>query len=94
VDLSRRVAPVPKLAPVREGKRGSFLGWWLEASHQFAGIDHEAMCKLEDVVEGDKEARPRRGRSRCAPGHTGHHHATADASQTDTTPETGQQHNQ
>ncbi len=41
--------------------------------------------------EGDQ---PRRGRSRCAPGHPGHHHATATARQTDTTPETGQQHNQ
>ena len=28
------------------------------------------------------------------PGHTGHHYATAAASQTDTTPETGRQHNQ
>jgi hypothetical protein len=36
----------------------------------------------------------RRGRSRCVPGHSGRHHATTTASQTDTTPETGHQHNQ
>jgi hypothetical protein len=41
-----------------------------------------------------KGAHPRRGRSRCAPGHTGHHRATATTSQTDTALETGQQHNQ
>ncbi len=36
---------------------------------------------------------PRRGRSRCVPGHPVHHHAAASASQTDSTPETGQHHN-
>jgi hypothetical protein len=37
-------------------------------------------------------ARP--GRSRCAPGHTGHHRTTGPDSQTDISPETGHQHNQ
>ena len=36
----------------------------------------------------------RRGRSRCAPGHPGHHHATAPRKQTDSRPETGHPHNQ
>ena len=36
----------------------------------------------------------RRGRSRCPPGHTGRHRATAVTGQTDTTPETRHQHNQ
>ena len=36
----------------------------------------------------------RRGRSRCAPEHTGRHRATAVTGQTDTTPETRHQHNQ
>jgi hypothetical protein len=36
----------------------------------------------------------RRGRSRCVPGHAGHHHATDTTSQPGTTPETGQKHNQ
>ena len=37
---------------------------------------------------------PRRGRSRCAPGHTGHHRAPPAPGQTDTTPENRHQHNQ
>ena len=41
-----------------------------------------------------KGASSRRGRSRCAPGHTGQHHAPACGKQTDTQPETGHQHNQ
>ncbi len=41
-----------------------------------------------------KGGTPRRGRSRCAPGHTGHRHPPRHHQQTDITPETGQQHNQ
>jgi len=36
-----------------------------------------------------KGGQSRRSRSRCAPGHPGHHHATATAGQTDTAPEPG-----
>jgi hypothetical protein len=43
---------------------------------------------------GTRGGTARRGRSRCAPGHTGHHSTAAPISQTDTTPETGHQHNQ
>ena len=37
---------------------------------------------------------PRRGRSRCAPGHPGHHRTTSPGNQTDIRPENGHQHNQ
>jgi hypothetical protein len=41
---------------------------------------------------GTKGGTARRGRSRCAPGRPGYHRADTLASQTDTTPESGQQH--
>jgi hypothetical protein len=42
---------------------------------------------------GTKGGTARRSRSRCVPGHPGHRHPATPASQTDTTPETGHQHN-
>ena len=47
-----------------------------------------------DHPSDTKGGPPRRGRSRCAPGHTGHHRAPPHQEQTDTTLETGRQHNQ
>jgi hypothetical protein len=43
---------------------------------------------------GTKGATARRGRSRCVPGHPGHHHTTVHRTQTDSRPETGHPHNQ
>jgi hypothetical protein len=63
--------------------------------HLLAAAQHPASTRLTrtNSTNGKEGDQPRRGRSRCAPGHTGHHHATAATTQTDTTPETGQRHN-
>jgi len=47
-----------------------------------------------DHPSDTKGGTARRGRSRCAPGHTGHHRATGVTGQTDTRPQTRHQHNQ
>jgi hypothetical protein len=71
-------------------------GWpWKQAFPPLlAAALHPADTRLTTTNSTNRKKgdQPRRGRSRCAPRHTGHHHATATTSQTDTTPETGQQH--
>jgi hypothetical protein len=47
-----------------------------------------------NLPHGTKGEPSRRGRSRCAPGHTGQHTLQSPRQQTDTTPKIGQQHNQ
>ena len=64
--------------------------------HLLAAALRPARTRLTstDHPSDTKGGTARRGRSRCAPGHTGRQRSTATASQTDTTPETGHQHNQ
>jgi len=64
--------------------------------HLLAAAKRPASTRLTSTSHpsGTKGGTARRGRSRCAPGHPGQHRATASASQADTTPETGHQHNQ
>jgi len=64
--------------------------------HLLAAALRAARARLisTDRPNDTKGGTARRGRSRCAPGHPGRHHAATPASQTDTPPETGRQHNQ
>jgi hypothetical protein len=57
---------------------------------------HSASTRLTSTDRpSDKKGEPsRRSRSRCTPGTPGNRSTTATASQTDTTAETRQQHNQ
>jgi len=57
---------------------------------------HLARTHLTSTIDPcDTKGEPsRRGRSRCAPGHTGQHPMPPLRQPTDTTPEIGQQHNQ
>ena len=61
-----------------------------------AAAVHPARTRLTSTnyTSGTEGEPPQRGRSRCQPGHTGRHHTPSRKSQTDTSPETGHQHNQ
>ena len=76
------------------GPRGAGAGPDGEAGRAPA-LRPASTCLTSTISPSDRRGgTARRGRSRCAPGHPGRHHTDIPASQTDTTPETGRQHNQ
>jgi hypothetical protein len=89
-----RSARPPRLAAAPEDRPGLAMEGCV--SRMLAATIRSASTRLTSTghPSGTKGGTARRGRSRCALGHRGHHHATASASQADTTPETGHQHNQ
>ena len=68
---------------------------WKDVPHLLAAALRPASTRVTSTISPSdrKGGTARRGRSRCAPGHPGRCHAATRASQTDTTPETGHQHN-
>ena len=64
--------------------------------HLLAAAVRPASTRLTSTISisDTRGGTARRGRSRCAPGHPGHHDATAPGKQTDNRPETRRQHNQ
>jgi hypothetical protein len=83
--------------PAGAWKPGAGLAMEGRVPHLLAAAVRPARTRLTGInrpcgTEGGEP--PRRGRSRCAPGHPGQHPLPPLRQQTDSTPETGRHHNQ